>query len=201
MATINSIYKMHPFSKTIQLYGDRSGGQGNFEFAGFAELQDVKLVVLKGNDESLEQPSDWRRLVRLILLAQRIEKPVLLWNLPLSKKANDENPTLLPLGTAIQNAKMQLLKLQQPIIKVFDEMYNCNDTFLELGLGDGMVVVISEEDEKLKKKLKQVNLKTVRKQADITEQILNLLHALTKNSGTELVSNRIQSYSLTNRVI
>ncbi len=189
---------MHPFSKTIQLYGDRSGGQGNFEFAGFAELQDVKLVVLKGNDESLEQPSDWRRLVRLILLAQRIEKPVLLWNLPLYKKANNENPTLLPLGTAIQNAKMQLLKLQQPIIKVFDEKYNCNDAFLELGWGDGMVVVISEEDEKPLKKLKQVNLKTVRKQADITEQILNLLHALTKTSGTELVSNRIQSFSLTN---
>ena len=198
MKPINPNYNIPPFNKAIQLYGDRSGGQGNFEFAGLAEIQEKKVVLLKGNDESLKNPSDWRRLVRLILLAQRIEKPILLWNVPLTHKANNQHPTTLALGTAIQNAKMQLLKLQQPIIKVFDEIYNCNDVLLDLEWGDGTIIVIPEDNAKLREKLKQHNLKIVSKQANISEQILKLLHVLSKTTGKELVTNRIQSYGISN---
>lgn len=196
MIPINTNPNIPPFNKTIQLYGDRSGGQGNFEFAGFAELQHIKVVLVKGNEGSLEHHSDWRRLVRLILLAQRIEKPVLLWNLPLTQKANKQHPILLAMGTAIQNAKIQLLKLQQPIINVFDEKYNYNDALLEEKWGDGMVIIQPEEDHILPTKLKRNNLKFVKKKADISEQILNLLNDLSDMTSQELVANRLQSFKI-----
>ncbi len=195
MKPINSNFKIiPPFNKTIQLYGDRSGGQGNFEFAGLAEIQEKKVVLLKGNDESLKNPSDWRRLVRLILLAQRIKKPVLLWNLPLTHMANNQHPIPLVLGAAIQNAKIQLIKLQQPIVKVFDENIEWNDAMQELELGDGVIIVKPEKTNSIpSEKLERKKLKIVSKQTEITNEIINLLQELTTGPIVELVNNRLQT--------
>ena len=43
-------------NKAIQLYGDRAGRRGNFKFAGLAELQSAKVVLLQGDAESLINP-------------------------------------------------------------------------------------------------------------------------------------------------
>ena len=184
------------FNKTIQLYGDRAGGQGDFEFAGFAELKEAKIVLLKGNTESLEQPADWRRFLRLINLAQRLQKPVLLWNLPLVHIATVQHATSLALGNAIQNTKLQLLKLPQPIIAFFDSDYEWNDLIAELGWADGCVIVKSEK-EKLSalSKLKRQNLKIVREQDDVPQQILGILQELSKIDREELVVTRLESFS------
>lgn len=186
-----------PFEKTIQLYGDRAGGQGNFEFAGFAQLKEAKIVLLKGNTESLKQPADWRRFLRLINLAKRLEKPVLLWNLPLIHIATIQHPTSLALGNAIQNTKLQLLKLQQPIITFFDSNYEWNDLIKELGWADGCVIVKpKKENFSALSKLKRQNLKIVREQDDGPQHILDLLQEVAKISRKELVVTRLESFSL-----
>lgn len=186
-----------PFEKTIQLYGDRAGGQGNFEFAGFAEMKEAKVVLLKGNTESLKQPADWRRFLRLINLAQRLEKPVLLWNLPLIHIATIQHPTSLALGNVIQNTKLQLLKLQQPIITFYDSNYEWNDLIAELGWVDGCVIVKPEKENlSALSKLKRQNLKIVREQDDILQHILDVLQEVAKISGEELLVTRLESFSL-----
>ena len=198
MSSLNFNSEHPPFEKTIQLYGDRAGGQGIFEFAGFADLKKVKVVLLKGNTESLEQPADWRRLLRLITLAQRLKKPVVLWNLSLIRIATTQHHAFLTLGTAIQNAKIHLLKLSQPIITVFDRNYNWNDIILkELGWADGCVIVKPDKEELTAlSKLKSQNLKIVCEQADIPQQLLNLLQEASTISSTELIANRLESFHL-----
>lgn len=197
MSSLNFDYQHPPFEKTIQLYGDRAGGQGNFEFAGLAELKETQSVLLKGNPLSLEQPPDWRRLLRLINLAQRLEKPILFWNLPIAHAATIKHPTSLALGTAIQNTKMQLLKLPQPIITVFDENFEWKDVIQEIGWADGSVIVKPEKEElPALLDLKLQNLKTVNKQVDIPKQILELLQEVSKITSKELIANRLESLHL-----
>ncbi len=197
MLSLNFNYEYPPFEKTIQLYGDRAGGQGNFEFAGLADLNEVKVVLLKGNAESLEQPSDWRRFLRLINLAQRLGKPLLLWNLPLIHTATVQHPTSLALGNAIQKTKMELLKLPQPIIAFFDEIYGGDVVMQEVVWADGCVIVTPNTKElPALSKLKRQNLKIVCKQDDMSPKILDILQEVSKIDRDELVVTRLESFSL-----
>ena len=185
------------FNKAIQLYGDRAGGQGNFKFAGLAELQESKVVLLQGNAESLYQPADWRRFQRLVALAHRLKKPVVLWNLPLVRITTAQHPTSLALGTAMQKAEVQLLKFPHPILTVFDQEYEWHNAIQELGWGDGTVLAKPPEvDLSELPDVQQYNVKIVHRQADVPAQILELLRDLSEISGTELVSNRLESLRL-----
>ena len=198
MSSFNFDLELPPFEKAIQLYGDRAGGQGNFEFAGFAKLKESKVVFLKGNAKSLEQPADWRRFFRLTNLAQRLNKPLLLWNLPLIYIATAQHPISLTLGSAIQNTKMQLLKLPQPIITVFDGNYNWNDIIIkELGWADGCVVVKPEKEVlSACPNLEKQNLNFICEKSDISKQILKLLQELSKINSEELIAHRLEAFSL-----
>ena len=197
MSSLNFNSEHPPFEKTIQLYGDRAGGQGNFEFAGFAGLKEVKVVLLKGNAESLKYPADWRRSLRLIALAQRLKKPLILWNLPLIDIATTQHHAFLTLGTAIQNTKIQLLKLPQSIITVFDENYDMNAAIQEIGWADGSVIVKPEKEELLAAlNPERQKLKIVCEQADIPKQILKLLKEVSMVSSEELAANRLKFFSL-----
>ncbi len=179
--------------KTIQLSGDRAGGQGNFDFAGLAELQTIKVVLLKGNPQSLEQPADWRRFHRLLDLAERIQKPVLLWNLLLTQNETLENPKSLELGTTIKITKMQLLKLPQPIISVYDETIGLDDAIQGVRWSDGIVVVKPEKEELLAAlNSERQKLKIVCEQADIPKMISNLLEDFSRKKVSELVSHRLE---------
>ncbi len=198
MSSLNFDLELPPFEKTIQLYGDRAGGQGNFEFAGFADLKESKVILLKGNAKSLEQPADWRRFLRLTNLAQRLNKPLVLWNLPLIHIATTQHPISLALGTAIQNTKLQLLKLPQPIITVFDGNYNWSNIIIkELGWADGCVIVKPEKEElPVFPNLKRENLKITCEKSDISKQILKLLQEVSQINSEELIANRLDFFSL-----
>lgn len=182
------------FNKTIQLYGDRAGGQGNFEFAGLAEIKNIKFVLLKGNPQSLQQPADWRRFLRLLLLAQRIQKPVLLWNLPFTQNTSIENTTSLALGTAIKNTRVQLLKLTQPIISVYEETMDFDNAVKELNWADGTIIVLSDEEQDKKEEiLKQKNLYCVSTTSAIPNKISEILDENLGKTKKELVEKRLDT--------
>lgn len=197
MPSLNFNYQHPPFEKTIQLYGDRAGGKGNFEFAGFTQLQEVKFLLLHGNTESLKHPADWRRFLRLSELAQRLNKPIVLWNLPLIHTATTQHLASLTLSTAIQNTKLHLLKLPQPVISVFDEVYDWEDVVKELGWSDGSVLV-KPEKKKLPTlpNLKTSYLKIVEEEAEIYQQILDILQEVSTIDSAKLVTNRLKSFHL-----
>ena len=192
MQSLNFNYQHKAFDKTIQLYGDRAGGQGNFEFAGLAEIKNIKFVLLKGNPQSLQQPADWRRFLRLLLLAQRIQKPVLLWNLLLTQNTSIENPTSLALGTAIKNTRVQLLKLTQPIISVYEETMDFDNAVKGLSWADGTIVVLSDEEQDKKEWiLKLNNLYCVSTTSAIPNKISEILDENLGKTKNELVEKRL----------
>lgn len=194
MQSLNFKYQHYPFEKMIQLYGDRAGGHGNFEFAGFAELQDIQVVMLIGNSDSLRQPADWRRFLRLINLALRLNKPLVLWNLSIVYVASNQYNSSLALGTAIQDTKLQLLRLPQPIISVLDENYMWESVVEEeLGWVDGKVIVIPNEDESTEvNQLTQENLRIVDRSTDISDEIIDLIKILSNVDKDSLIANRLE---------
>lgn len=201
MSKLNFNYQHPLFKNTIQLYGDRVGGQGNFEFAGLAEVNETKIILLYGNAQSLEHPADWRRCLRLTDLAQRLKKPVVLWNLNIIQAATTQHHTSLAVATAIQNSKIRLLRLLQPIITVYDDDYEWNNDNGEIGWTDGCVLV-EQDKSKLStaSKVKQQNLEIVSKQIDIPNQIVKLLNEVYKKSEEELLADRFRSLSIHERI-
>ncbi len=187
------IFTIKSFDKTIQLYGDRAGGQGNFDFAGLAELQTIKVVLLKGNPQSLEQPADWRRFHRLLCLAQRLQKPVILWNLTFTHNNSIENPITLELTTAIKDLKLQLLRLPQPIVSVYDDTFGLDNEFVRISWGDGTIIVLSDEEKiQREKMLKENNLYIVEKTSELPKKISDLLDEYSKKEINELFAKRIE---------
>lgn len=193
MESLNFNYQLEPFDKTIQLYGDRAGGQGNFDFAGLAELQTMKFVLVIGNLHSLEQPTDWRRFQRLLHLAKRLHKPVLLWNLLHTQNESLENPTSLELGTAIKTTKLQLLKLPQPIISIYDDVFGVDNEIVRVGWGDGTIIVLSDEEDVLREQIMEGNnLHIVSKPSNLPKKISDLLDEYSRTNIGELIAKRLE---------
>lgn len=194
MSLLNFDYQHPLFHKTIQLYGDRVGGQGNFEFAGIAELNQTKLILVHGNPQSLVQPADWRRLQRLTSLAERLKKPVVLWNIHIENAATMQHHTSLTLATVIQNTKIQLLKMQQPIVAVYDHLYEWDTEVGKSAWGDGFIIAKQYNEER---QSKQHTIEIVCQKDAISEQVEKLLDELSKKPIEELTTDRIQSLSST----
>lgn len=192
-------YNHYHFTKTIQLYGDRAGGQGNFEFAGLAELQNHKILLIHGNTHSLEETHDWRRLYRLINLAIRLNLPIIFWNLPILQSAIKLYNTSLALNTAISNIQTEILRFPNPIISVFDENYVWKDSIVDFQSVDGSVIVITNKQGTSKlSKLKQNHLKIIHKQENLQIELLTLLQELSKISSEVLINNRLKGFNITN---
>ena len=192
MSSLNLDYQHPLFDKTIHLYGDRVGGQGNFEFAGFAELNQTKVVLLHGNPQSLVQPADWRRFQRLINLAERLKKPVVLWNIHIENAATTHHHTSLTLATVIQNTKIQLLKMQQPFVAVYDHLYAWDTEIGKSVWGDGFIIVKQHNEERQRK---QHSLEIYCEKDAVSKQLVKLLQELSKKPIQELAIERIQSFS------
>ena len=188
MSSLNFDYQHPLFDKTIQLYGDRVGGQGNFEFAGLAELNQTKVILLHGNPQSLEQPADWRRFLRLINLAEQLKKPVVLWNIQIENVATTQHHTSLTLATVIQNTKIQLLKMQQPIVAVYDHLYEWDTGGGESVWGDGLIIV-KQHNEDIQSK--QHTLEIVCEKDAISKQLVKLLNELSRKPIEQLTTDRI----------
>lgn len=179
-------YPQPPFTQAIQLYGDRSGSKGTFEFAGFAWIQHTKVMLVQGNEQSLNGASEWRCLLRLIALAHRLKKPIVLWNLPVAYIAKMQRKTNLACARAIQRTELELLRLPYPVITVYDRVNHTDHDPRELIWNDGVVLVAlpdapSSEQEKVK---------IAAHPTDIAPAILELLSQAETIPATELVKNR-----------
>lgn len=195
MLPLNFNYQHLQLEKTVQLYGDRAGGQGNFEFAGLAELNKEKILLVHGNQQTLEQAQDWRRLHRLICLAHRLKIPIILWNIPIRRTSTTLHHTSLTLGNVIEYTQTQLIKYPLPIITVFDDNYTWN-VIQELGWSDGAVVLGQNQDEQTELlKLKQKLLKNISQREDFQMQIIELLQEVSKINIEVLIANRIKGCS------
>ena len=185
----NTQVKTPPFTQAIKLYGDRTGSKGTFRFAGLAWMQDTKVILVQGDVQSLNDAAEWRCLLRLITLAHRLKKPVVLWNLPVVHIATVQRRTSLECAQAIQNAELELLKLPCPIITVFDEAYDSTYAYPELIWNDG-VVLVTPPDAQFSEHEK---MKIVRHPTDIESAILELLCQAEPIPASELVKNRQKS--------
>ena len=185
----NTQAKTPPFTQAIELYGDRAGSKGAFKFAGLAWIQDTKVVLVQGDAQSLNSPGEWRCFLRLTTLAHRLKKPIVLWNLPVVHIATVQRRTSLDAAQAIQNAELELLKLPNPIITVFDEAYDSTYAYPELIWNDG-VVLAAPPDAQFSEHEK---VKIARHATDIESAILELLYQAEPIPAAELIKNRQES--------
>ena len=168
------------------LYGDRAGSKGTFRFAGFAWIQNTKVILVQGDAQSLSSAAEWRCFLRLTTLAHRLKKPIILWNLPVVHIATTQRQTSLDFAQAIQNAELELLKLPHPIITVFDETYNLTYTPPELVGNDGVVLVAPSDIQPAELE----KMTVVQRPTEIAPAILELLRQAEEISTIELVENR-----------
>lgn len=193
MASNTSKYPQSLFTPAIELYGDRAGSKGKFRFAGLAWIQTAKVILVQGDTQSLDSPADWRRLLRLATLAHRLKKPIVLWNLPVVRIVTAQQPTSLALARAIQNAELELLKLPQPIITVFDEFFDLTMVRPEPRWHDGVVLLQPPDTLLPKLSTAQQKVKVAHCPEDIAPQILELLRQAAAMPTTQLVANRLKS--------
>lgn len=189
MSANTSKYPQPPFTQAIALSGDRAGSKGIFQFAGFAWIYDAKVLFVQGNVQSLKTPPEWRQLLRLINLAHRLKKSIVLWNLPVVDIATKQRKTSLANAQAIQNTELALLRLPHPIITVFDETYNRTYPSLELMWSDG-ILLVAPLDTQLSQSEK---VKIVQCPTEIASAILGLLCQAEAIPTAELIANRSAS--------
>ena len=178
-----------PFTQAIALYGDRTGSKGTFKFAGFAWIHSTKVILVQGNVHNLSNASEWRCLLRLITLAHRLKKPIVLWNLPVAHIAAIQRRTSLATAQTIQKTELALLRLPYPIIAVFDEDCGIDYTTLEIVWSDGIVMPALLEAQFSERK----KVRIAQRSTDVASAILELLNQAEAISATELVENRRKS--------
>ena len=182
----NTQAKTPPFTQAIALSGDRAGNKGMFQFAGFAWIYDTKAILVQGDVQSLKTPPEWRQLLRLVNLARRLRKPIILWNLPVVHIATEQRKTSLANTQAIQNTELALLKLPHPVISVFDENYDDAYPSPERIWSDG-VVVVGSLDTQIAESGK---IKIIQQPTEITSALLDILGQAEAIPTSELIANR-----------
>ena len=118
---IDSDRFQNTIDRFIELYGDRTEAIADEIHAGLAWIGDAKFVLIGGGEAVVFQPSSWRRISRLIDLAEKLRRPVLLWDVLLQGAVTGPAMTLLHKRSA-HNSRLHLLKLSVPIIGVFDTL-------------------------------------------------------------------------------
>ncbi len=188
----NTQSKTSPFTQAIALSGDRAGSKGVFQFAGFAWIYDTKVTCVQGDPQSLKTPQGWRQLLRLISLARRLKKPIILWNLPIIHIATKQRKTSLANTQAIQNVELALLKLPHPIITVFDETYDAAYPSWELTWSDGIVCIGSRDIQSSESE----KVKIAERPTEIASAILEHLSQAEAVPTIELIENRSASLQM-----
>ena len=145
--------------------------------------------MVRGDPQSLKTPQGWRQLLRLISLARRLKKPLILWNLPVIHIATKQRKTSLADTQAIQNVELALLKLPHPIITVFDETYDDTYPSHEPIWNDGVVFVGSPDIQSSESE----KVKIAQRPTEIASAILELLSQAEAVPAVELIENRIAS--------
>lgn len=170
----------------IELYGDRTEGIGDDIHAGFAWIDETKFVLIAGADTPTLQPPSWRRISRMFDLAQQLNKPLLLWDIPFQIDLTGSN-TLLH-RSAAQNSQLQLLKLPVPIIGVFDAMALEPD-FVPIDA----TVLLQQRGTDLQQETSPTLVKVADDPSGLKSDILELLSRLSTLPVEQLVEQRLNS--------
>lgn len=186
MSSNTAKYPQPPFTQAIELYGDRAGSKGTFEFAGFAWIQRTKVILIQGDAHSLNNAAEWRCLLRLTALAHRLKKPIVLWDLPIAHIAAIQRRTSLACAEVIQKTELELLKLPHPIITVFDGADHVDYAAPELIWNDASVFIAAADTQFAEKN----KFKIAQHPTDIAPAILELLSQAEAVPATELIKNR-----------
>ncbi len=192
MVSSTSKFPQPLFTKTIELYGDRIGSKGNLRFAGLAWIGAEKFLLMQGDVDGFSMPSTCYRFLRLLGLAERLKKPVILWNLPAVHGINTPRPASLAWTHAIQNVGIKLLKFPHPLLTVFDETYPCDEGITAISkqlpaVGDATVVVSRLTGVP---NFHQHPLRIVEHSSDIPAHLIELLRSVATIPATELVAKR-----------
>ena len=182
----NTQAKTSPFTQAIALSGDRVGSKGAFQFAGFAWIYDTKVTCVQGDAQSLKTPQGWRQLLRLVNLAHRLKKPIILWNLPVIDIATKQRKNSLANTQAIQDVELALLKLPHPIITVFDETCHSRSPFQEPVWNEGVLFVGSPDLQPSESE----KIRVVARPTEMAAAILELLCQAEAVPTIELIENR-----------
>ena len=170
----------------IELYGDRTEGIGDDIHAGLAWVDETKFVLIAGADTPTLQPPSWRRISRMFDLAQQLNKPLLLWDLPFQIDLTASN-TLLH-RSAAQNSQLQLLKLPVPVIGVFDTMALEPD-FVPIDA----TVLLQQRGTDLQQETSPTLVKVADDPSGLKSDILELLSRLSTLPVEQLVEQRLNS--------
>ena len=176
----------------IELYGDRTEGIGDEIHAGLAWIDKTKFVLIRGADTTTLDPPSWRRVSRLFNLAEQLQRPVLLWDVPFQANMTNPTDTLLH-RSAAQNSQLHLLKLPVPIIGVFDSLPRQP----EFNLVDAAVLVQQEEAVSQPKppenETSSTPIKVTNNPSHLKSDILELLSQLSTLPVDRLVDQRLNN--------
>jgi len=175
----------------IELHGDRRGEVGDSICSGLVWIQNSRMILLADSGTSkIHYPASWRRLSRVVGLAQQLQRPVLLWNLSFQAAAKSQGTPALDIGHIIQDSKQRLLKFSAPIISVFDDTLYGELLEHELAMADGAVLV-GEGDAVSRYLSVSPRIRGVRCHLEIAAGILALLAEVSVMPVAELVAERI----------
>ena len=173
----------------IELYGDRTEGIGEEVHAGLAWIDETKFVLIGGADTTTPQPPSWRRISRLLNLAQQLNRPLLLWDAPFHTDMTSPTTTLLH-RSAAQNSQLQLLKLPVPIIGVF-EILALEPNFAPIDAA----VLVQQRQAEPQPETSSTLVKVAADPSGLKSDILELLGHLSTLPVERLVDQRLNSIS------
>lgn len=178
-------------TKFIELYGDRTGQKGDGVRGGVAWIGGEKFVLLASGGEGAADAADWRRMSRLAALAQRLRRPVLLWDMPLQVVATALQKQPLVINEAIQDCKLALLRMRVPVISVFKERFPVV-LEQEIAMVDGAVIVSDRPElfASISENLPPIATAGNGKH-DMRQEILALFERVSRMGGEDLERRRV----------
>ena len=189
---IDSKQFQNTIHRFIELYGDRTEGIGDEIHAGLAWIDNTKFVLIGGGEPVVFQPPSWRRISRLLGLAEQLQRPILLWDLLLQADIAGPSTTLLH-RSAAQNSRLQLMKLPVPVISVFDTLPLPSD----FASADAAVLLQQETEDSpptpSDDKPPSIPIKVTADPSDLKSSILELLSELSALPPEKLVDQRMDT--------
>ena len=128
----------------IEISGDRTGELGESIDTGLVWIGGNKVVCIADSRAAGRRtPADWRRASRIVGVARRLRKPLLLWNL--SFHHGTEQMPNLAAEQAARDGQQDIIQFPFAIISVIEDARKNAFSTVELALPDGIVFVDGAE--------------------------------------------------------
>ena len=131
------------FDRFIELRGDRTESAGTAITGGLGWLRDTRVVAIAAEQQPVLQPAALRRLIRLLYIAERFQRPVVLWEMRLFVTP-DRGGNLLVVDT-LRQARTQLSELSVPVIAILGASTKL-PTWVDAATADGVVLASPPEN-------------------------------------------------------